>query len=53
VVTGSSDFADDECVCDVALSAWWKSASCGVTTHEAEGNCVTVRLGGEQPEAKG
>jgi hypothetical protein len=37
----------------VVLSAWCESTSCGVTTHVAEGNCVAVRRGGEQPEAKG
>ena len=30
-----------------------ESTPCEVTTHEAEGNCVIVRWGGEQPEANG
>jgi hypothetical protein len=40
-----------ECVRDVALSGWCKSSPWEVTTHEAEGNCVAARRGGEQPEA--
>ena len=41
------------CVREDALSARWKSLPCEVTTHEAEGNCVAARRGGEQPEANG
>ena len=41
-----------ECVREDALSVRWKSAPWDVTAHEAEGNCVAVRRGGEQPEAK-
>jgi hypothetical protein len=41
------------CVREDALSARWESLPCEVTSHEAEGNCVAARRGGEQPEANG
>ena len=48
-----SRFRGHECVREDALSAWWKSTRCGVTTHVAESNCVAARRGGKQLEAKG
>ena len=46
-------YDQDECVREYVLSARWESTPCDVTTHVAEGNCVIVRWGGEQPEANG
>jgi len=45
--------ARQSCVREDASSARWESLPCDVTTHEAEGNCVAARRGGEQPEANG
>jgi len=41
----------NECACNGAQSARWKSASEYAIDSEAEGNCVAARRGGEQPEA--
>jgi len=39
------------CARKVATSARWKSVSEKATNSVAEGNCVAVKRGGEQPEA--
>ena len=41
-----------ECDREYVLSARWKSVPWEVTAHVAEDNCVAVRRGGEQSEAK-
>ena len=42
----------DLCVREDALFAWWKSAPSGGYPDVAESNCVAVKRGGEQLEAK-